>query len=150
MLCLQISRNNEPDGVSATLSFTKYDSYVTVLDGPLGLSEVQSLCVAGKRLADAVVSRRLGYVLGWREARLSHAFLILQWVWQDCCFPLSSQNPPNHGRFGYPWYILAAFFSQSIGKQPYFASQIWHENQKFQIFPLDTLVIMNMSHPDII
>ncbi|KAL1247326.1 hypothetical protein QQF64_022702 [Cirrhinus molitorella] len=97
-----ISGNNEPDGLSAMFLVSKWDSYVTVLDGPLGLSEVQSLCVVGEQLADAVVSRRLGYVLGWRDARLSHAFLILRWVWQGSCFPLSSQNPPKRGRSGYP------------------------------------------------
>lgn len=126
MSCLPISGNNEPDGVSATLLLPKWDSYVTVLDGPTSLSKVQSSCLAGDRLANALVSRRLGYVLGWLDARFSHAFLILQWVWQGCCFPLRILQ------FGYPWCILAAYLATALENNP----QHWEENQKFCIWHL--------------
>ncbi len=118
MLCLPISRNNVSDGVLAMLLVCKQDSYVSVLDGPLGLCDVQSLCIAGEQLAGAVVSCCLAYMLGWWDARLSHAFLILRWVWQGCCFPLSSQNPPKRGWFGYPWCILAVFLAIAVGNNP--------------------------------
>ncbi len=113
------------------------NSYVTVLDGPLGLCEVQSLCIAGEQLADTVVSRRLAYVLGWRDARLSHAFLILRWVWQGCCFPLSSQNPPKRGWLATRDAFLAAFLAVAVGNNPVLCpSSDMKPRRNFEFSPL--------------